>query len=188
MNPAPARTIAGARLLCLDVQASFLQALPDGARLLRRCQFAVAAAGALDLPIAFTEQVPQKLGPTVPELRQLAPDAAVFGKRSFSALGDAAIREALTGKGELEHLLLCGLETPICVYQTAIDALNADLQVTVLSDAVGARREVDAHVCLAALARAGVHLLPAETVFYALVGGAYHPAFKAYTQLVKSHA
>jgi isochorismate hydrolase len=186
MSEAPPPAVAGATLLCLDVQASFLSALPDGARMLRRCQFAAAAG--LGLPVAFTEQVPEKLGPTVPELRRLAPEAAVFAKRSFSALGDAAIRAALTGERGVEHLLLCGLETPICVYQTAVDALNADLQVTVLSDAVGARRDADAAVCLAALARAGVHLLPAETVFYALLGGADHPYFKVYTQLVKSHA
>jgi nicotinamidase-related amidase len=187
MSGEPTSAASGACLLCLDVQASFLSALPEGARMLRRCQFAVTAAEGLGVPVAFTEQVPQKLGPTVPELRQLAPGAVVYGKRSFSAFGDPAVRAALTGSG-VEHLLLCGLETPICVYQTAIDALSADLQVTVLSDAVGARREADAQVCLAALARAGAHVLPAETVYYALLGGADHPYFKAYTQLVKAYA
>jgi nicotinamidase-related amidase len=184
----PPAASAGACLVCLDVQAALLAVLPDGAQVLRRCRFAVSAAAGLGVPVAFTEQVPQKLGATVPELRGLVPDARVFGKRSFSALGDPVVREALTGNGGIEHLLLCGLETPVCVYQTAIDALNADLQVTILSDAVGARRAADARACLAALARAGVHVLPAETVFYALLGGADHPYFKAYTQLVKSHA
>jgi nicotinamidase-related amidase len=188
MSAEPTSAGSGACLLCLDVQGSFLSALPEGARMLRRCQFAVAAAAGLGVPVAFTEQVPQKLGPTVPELRQLAPAAAVYAKRSFSAFGDPAVRAALSASGAVEHLLLCGLETPICVYQTAIDALGADLQVTVLSDAVGARREADAQVCLAALARAGAHVLPAETVYYALLGGADHPYFKAYTQLVKAYA
>jgi len=178
----------GAHLLCLDVQAPFLRAVAEGSQLLRRCQFAVAAAECLGLPVAFTEQVPDKLGPTVPELRQLAPAAPVFAKRAFSALGDPAVREALLGgAAPVEHVLLCGLETPICVYQTAVDALNADVQVTVLSDAVGARRAADAQACLEALARAGAHILPAETIYYALLGGADHPAFKAYTELVKSH-
>ena len=86
-----------------------------------------------------------------------------------------------------EHLLICGLETQICVYQTALDALRAGLHVTILSDAVGARRPADAAVCLDALGRAGAHVLPGETVFYALLGDVQHPFFKTYTQLVKSH-
>jgi nicotinamidase-related amidase len=80
------------------------------------------------------------------------------------------------------------VETPVCVYQTAIDALRSGLQVTVLADCVGARRPDDAQVCLQALARAGAHLLPAETVFYSVLGSAEHPAFRAYTELVKRYA
>ena len=101
---------------------------------------------------------------------------------------EAGIREALLHRGKTEHLLLCGLETPICVYQTAIAALAAGLQVTLLSDALGARRTEDATACLMALRHAGAHVLPSETVFYALLHDVQHPFFKAYTQLVKSHA
>lgn len=177
----------GAALLCLDVQAPFLAALADGDALRRRCAFALAAARGLGLPVVFTEQVPDKLGPTVPELLELVPEPMRLPKTTFSALADEPIHD-LVRQLDAEHLILCGLETPICVYQTAIDALNANLQVTVLSDAVGARRPADADVTLAALARAGVHVLPAETVFYALLHDATHPFFKTYTQLVKSHA
>ena len=179
---------SGTLLLCIDLQPVFLRAVADGARVQRRGEFAVAAAVALGLPVAFTEQVPQKLGGTAPELTALAPAAPVFGKTTFSALADEGIREALLHRGKIEHLLLCGLETPICVYQTAIAALAAGLHVTLLSDAVGARRTEDATACLTALRHAGAHVLPSETVFYALLHDVQHPFFKAYTQLVKSHA
>jgi hypothetical protein len=139
----------------------------------------------LDLPLLFTAQVPDKLGGTVAELRELAPAAVELAKASFSALADEDIRHAVT-EGATEHLILCGLETPVCVYQTALDALNLDLQVTVLTDAVGARRPDDAATVLRALAAHGAHCLPTETVFYALLHDATHPAFKVYTQLVKS--
>ena len=86
------------------------------------------------------------------------------------------------------NILLCGIETPVCIYQTSIAALAAGLQVTVLSDAIGARREDDAHSCLAALRHQGAHVLPAETVFYAMIQDVAHPYFRAYTQLVKLHA
>ncbi|MBI5768959.1 MAG: isochorismatase family protein [Verrucomicrobia bacterium] len=179
---------AGAVLLCIDMQPVFVRAVADGTRVQRRCAFAVAAAAGLGLPVVFTEQVPQKLGSTAPELLALAPGVPAFGKNTFSALADEATRRELLENRRVEHLIVCGIETPVCVYQTAVAALAESLQVTILSDAVGARRPDDAAVCLAALARAGAHVLPAETVFYALLHDVAHPFFKACTQLVKSHA
>ncbi len=177
---------AGTLLLCIDMQPIFVKAMANPAGLQQRCALALAATEGLGLPILFTEQVPQKLGGTAPELRALAPTAPALGKSSFSALADEAIRAAITAR-ETTHLLIIGLEAPVCVYQTTIEALRADLQVTILSDAVGARRPDDARCCLEALVRAGAHVLPVETVFYALLGSVQHPFFKSYTQLVKSH-
>jgi len=174
-------------LLCVDMQPAFVRAMAEGERVQKRCAFAIAAAVGLGLPVAFTEQVPQKLGGTAPELLALAPGAPVWGKTAFSALGDDGIRDGLLRDRGIKHLLLCGLETPVCVYQTATAALAAEVGVTILTDAIGARRPGDAQVCLETLARAGAHLLPAETVFYALLHDVSHPFFRAYTQLVKSH-
>jgi nicotinamidase-related amidase len=179
--------LPGALLLCVDMQAPFLNAIADRDTVIRRCRFAVAAARGLGLRVAFTEQVPQRLGPTLPELLALVDSPLQLGKATFSALADDGIAETIRSF-DTEHLLLCGIETSICVYQTAIDAVNANLQVTVLSDAVAARRSDDAATALAALARAGVHVLPAESIFYALLHDARHPFFKRFTELVKSHA
>src|SRR5262245_60056213 len=170
-------------LLCVDMQPKFIAAVQHGFRARRRCEFAVSAAVGIGIPVAFTEQVPDKLGNTAPELLDLAPQASVWGKNTFSALADEEIRDAVLRQRNIEHILLCGIETPICVYQTAIAALAEDLQVTILSDAIGARRDTDAHTCLDALARQGVHVLPAETVFYALLRDVNHPFFRGYTKL-----
>ena len=167
------------------MQPKFVAAMADAETLGRRCTFALAAATGLGLPVAFTEQVPDKLGPTAATLLTAAPGAPVWGKTAFSIFGDDAIRAEIERR-EVQHLLLCGIETPVCVYQTACDARAAGLEVTLLSDAVGARRPADAAACLAALARAGVHVLPSETVFYALLRDARHPFFRAYTALVKA--
>lgn len=183
-SPTP---ITGVLLLCVDVQPVFLQAIPDGPRLLRRCQLAVAAAHGLGLPVVFTEQVPQKLGTTAPDLLALAPRAPQFGKNTFSALADDGIRDALRSF-DLDHVILCGLESAVCIYQTALDCLDRQLQVTILSDAVAGRRAEDSRVALDALIRSGVHVLPAETVFYALLRDTNHPFFKGYTQLVKTYS
>ena len=174
-------------LLCLDLQPPFLKAMSDPASLQRRCSFAIQAAAGFGIPVCFTEQVPEKLGETARELVNLMPTAPRLPKRTFSALGDETIRSTIVGQ-TTEHLLLCGLETPVCVYQTALDALTAGLQVTLLSDCLGARRIDDARTCLDALVRAGAHVLPSETVFYSMLHDVEHPFFRGYTQLVKAHA
>ena len=123
-----------------------------------------------------------------PSLLALGPRAPVWGKQAFSALGDAEIRKALLETRAVRHLLICGIETPICVYQTAVAALADEVLVTVLSDCVGARRADDAADCLNALARHGAHVLPSETVFYSLLRDTTHPYFRDFTRLVKSHS
>jgi nicotinamidase-related amidase len=175
----------GAALLVVDVQPTFLRVMPAGDACLRRCRLAVGAARLLGLPIFFTEQVPAKLGPTHPELLQAAGEGArVFGKTAFSALAAPGLAEALSAAG-ITHLLIAGLEGPVCVHQTAVAALRADLGVTLLVDAIAERRAEDGAACLAALRHAGATVLPVETVFYALLRDAQDPRFRAFTELVK---
>jgi nicotinamidase-related amidase len=187
MTPQPFSVPEDTLLLCVDMQPKFIAAVVDGFEVRRRCEFAVAAASGLGIPVAFTEQVPHKLGSTAPELAEFAPRAAVWPKNTFSALADDGIRDALLRQRDVQHLILCGIETPVCIYQTAIAALADDMQVTVLSDAVGARRTEDARACLAALVRSGAHVLPGETVFYALLHDVGHPFFRTFTELVKRY-
>lgn len=179
--------LSGVLLLCVDLQPAFLKVIHDTKTVQQRCAFVVEAAAGLGIRVAFTEQLPRKFGGTAPELLALAPGADVHAKNTFSVFGDDGITEAIRSL-DIEHLIVCGIETPVCIYQTALGALDANLQVTVLSDAIGARRPDDAAICLDALARAGVHLLPSETVFYALLHDAGHPFFKDYTKLVKKHS
>lgn len=186
-SPASSNSLTGVALLCVDLQPVFLRAMKEPEVLQRRCAFAVQAAAGLGLPILFSEQVPEKLGGTAPELLSLVSAPKVFSKVTFSALADDAIREALTAT-TTEHVLLCGIETPVCVYQTALDLIAAGIEVTLLSDAIGARRPDDAAVCLRSLIQAGAHVLPSEAVFYSMLHDVKHPFFKPFTQLVKAYA
>lgn len=178
---------AGAMLLCMDLQPSFLKVIPQADQLLKRCALAISSAHGVGLQVAFTEQAPQKLGGTAPELLQLVKKPKLYSKTTFSAFADDGIADAIK-QGDVEHVILCGLETPICIYQTALDAVDHNIQVTILSDAVGARRSADAEACLRSLTRHGIYTLPTETVFYSLLQGTQHPFFKKFTQLVKQYA
>ncbi len=172
-------------LLVVDVQPAFLKAMPDAEAFLRRCTLAVGAAKLLGIPVFFTEQVPAKLGGTHPDLLQTAGEGAVvIGKTAFSALAGEELGAALSDRG-INNLLICGLEGPVCVYQTAVDALRLEMGVTLLSDAITARRSADQEMCFAMLRHHGVTILPVETVFYAMIRDAQAPLFKAFTEQVK---
>ncbi|MBL9216216.1 MAG: isochorismatase family protein [Opitutaceae bacterium] len=181
MSPVPAPL-----LLCVDLQPAFLAAISDSQRVHWRCSFALESARGLAVPVLFTEQVPAKLGHTATDLLALAESPVVLAKDTFSALADPATAAHLAGSGA-RHLLITGIETPICVYQTAAGARQAGYEVTVLADCVGARRAADAAAALAHLAKLGCAVLPAESVFYSLLHDASHPFFRAYTALVKKY-
>ncbi len=179
-------TPAAPLLLCIDLQPAFLAAICDSQRVHWRCSFALESARGLGLPVVFTEQVPAKLGHTAGDLLGLAASPVVCGKDSFSALGDKKVAAHLKASGT-NHLLLCGIETPICVCQTARDARQAGYAVTLLSDCTGARRTDDAATVLAQLRHDGCTVLPAEAVFYSLLHDAKHPFFRDFTKLVKKY-
>ncbi|MGJ3243938.1 MAG: isochorismatase family protein [Opitutales bacterium] len=187
MNPA----IPGLKLLVLDMQETLMAALPESGELIARNLFAIRCARLLGLPVAFTEQAPDKLGGILPALLDAAGRAegepvAVFNKNCFSAWENETVRDFLAPRGEpAPHILLAGIETPICVYQTAISILSEDGEVTVLTDALGSRRPEDGVNALRALAVAGAHCLPVETIIYSILGTAEHESFREFTRLVK---
>lgn len=177
-------TPLGLALTVVDVQGKLAESIvaeqPD---FLHRIRLARKLCQLLEIPVAFTEQVPEKLGPTLDSL-EVDPSDPVFAKAAFSAFGAEAWVDWLEAS-EIEHLLLCGIETPICIYQTVSDALRRDIEVTLLVDAVAGRRPTDAPHCLRALQNAGAHILPVETVFYAIMSDAHHPKFRDACGLIK---
>jgi nicotinamidase-related amidase len=185
MNDSP---LSRALLLVVDLQQPFLTAIPNSEALLRRTSLAIAAARGLGMKVVFTEQVPAKLGPTRPELLALAGEnSSVFPKDTFSACGCEPLSELLETQS-VEHVLLAGIETPICIYQTALDLIHGERQVTLLTDALGGRRPDDCEIALRYLARLGCHPLPTETVLYSLLQTTAHPFFRDFTRLVKQYA
>lgn len=174
-------------LLLLDLQAPFLNAIPNSDRLLNRCCFAAQAAQLLGLSTALTEQSPQKLGTTHSELIKCLPETTpVFDKNGFSAFEAEGLHRWIEAN-QIEHILLAGLESTICIYQTALNALSDDIGVTLLADCIGERRIEDREPVFQQLLSMDAHILPSETIFYSLIGSADHPAFKAFTKMVKRY-
>lgn len=175
-------------LLIVDVQDCFLKQIDASEGTVQRIAFAAEAAQILGCQTAVTEQLPAKLGHTTePLTSKLAPNTPIFEKTTFSAVGAKGIHRWLESN-QLDHVLLCGFETPICIYQTALELTNQDIGVTVLSDCIGERRPQDRSSVLTQLLSMDVHILPSETIFYSLMGDAANPSFRNFTELVKRYS
>ena len=172
-------------LLLIDFQEKFLQVIPNQEILIKRTCFALKAAKLLSISIGVTEQLPDKLGGTTTELSKFWNSKThIFKKSTFSALEAEGISRWLETK-QIDHLLIAGIESSVCVYQTAVQALNLGLGVTILSDCISERRIEDRSPILEQLLTMQAHVLPSETVFYSLLGNTTHPKFREFTQLVK---
>ena len=176
--------LAVTAILAIDLQPTFLEAVSQGEALRKRCALLLETAALTGMQVYLTEQVPKKLGPFDDELAALAPSASRFTKSAFSAFGAKGFEDTLRTNG-VEHLLISGVETSICVYQTALDARRAGFAVTTLTDCVSCRRPVDGDWSLRSLQEAGCHALPLETVFYSLLGTAENPLFRDFSKLVR---
>lgn len=173
---------ADTALLIVDVQEKLLPKVIAPENLVREVGFLIDAAQVLQMPVLATEQYPGGLGPTVPELaRRLPqrPDKVAFSCCALPALVDTFHREARP------KIVLAGLETHVCILQTALDLLALGFRVYVPADAVSSRKVLDHKYALRRLARTGAIVTTAETCVFEWLGSAGHPQFKQISALVK---
>jgi nicotinamidase-related amidase len=172
-------------LLVVDAQEKLLAVVPGAKRVVWNCRRLLDAAAALGVPTAATEQYPEKLGPLAAELRErLGPAVA---KLAFSGAGCAPELDAWKANGRY-RVLLCGIETHVCIAQTAFDLLAAGWLVYVAVDAVSTRHLVDHETALRRMESAGVVLTTTEAAMFEWCRVASGPAFKTISALAKEAA
>jgi len=172
------RVPANNLLLIIDPQVRMMPAIDGGNAALSRMKFLVESARALAIPVWSTRQNPEKLGDLEPGLE----GDRNFDKLSFSSY--PAIAEEVPAD---TTLILAGVETHICVYQTARDFLLAGYSVKVAADAVGARSPDRHDLGLRALSTAGAELLHSEALVYDWLLSADHPRFRDVLAIVKRY-
>lgn len=177
-------TVSQATLLVVDVQARLLPHIGDHETLVAQCVRAVRCAAALGVPILVSEQYTRGLGPTHSEILSAAGAAARVEKISFSVCGDEAALAALR-IDQRPQVLLVGVETHVCVQQTALDLLAAGARPCVLADAVGSRRSTDRGVALERMRSAGVVITTVESAVYELMREAGTTEFKRVLEYVR---
>ncbi len=172
-------------LVIVDFQEAFRAAIPDFPMITSKISLVVRGFQILDLPIIITEQYPKGLGRTAEEvLINLPPDFEVFEKTTFSSCGANAFLENLRKKS-ISQIVLCGLETHICVNQTAHDLLNEDFEVHILCDAVGSRYSDDKEAALRKMQMNGVVPSTVEMTLFELLRDSKHEQFKEIQNLIK---
>ena len=175
-------------LVVVDVQERLVPAIDKElyARSLRNFKVAIETAGTLGLPIVLTEQYPKGLGRTVPDVLR-ALEGKTFeriDKVSFSCARDEGFLAAIA-KTVRRQVILIGMETHVCVYQTSVDLLNAGYDVFVLDDAVSSRFPHNYRSGIAALRDAGAVVVSTETAVFQLMKVAGTPEFKKISSLLR---
>ena len=118
--------------------------------------------------------MPEALGPTVPEIAELLAGEEPIDKASFSCCGEERFTAELNALGK-EQVLLCGIETHVCIYQTAMDLMEGGLDVTIVADAVSSRTEQNRQIALDRLAAEGANISSTEMALFELLKTAKHP-------------
>ena len=173
-----------AALVVIDVQEGFRKAVPDFEQVAKATATLIEGAEAIGIPIVVSEQYPKGLGETAPEVSEHLPDGTEpLDKVVFSA-ADAQGFDL----GGRDQALVCGIETHVCVNQTALDLLGSGVEVHVAEDAVGSRTEENKRVGLHKMEQAGAVLTSVETALFELLGQAGTDEFKLVQKLILEYA
>jgi nicotinamidase-related amidase len=166
-------------LLVVDIQEKLLPPIFLREQLVRNAKLLIRAAGILKIPAIVSTQYAKGLGGTVPEVASLLPETEVIDKNLFSCFGSDAFCTLLKRlPGSRNTLLLCGMESHICVMQTALAALREGYLVHVASDGVSSRTEWNWKIGLDRMRAAGAVISSTEMMIYELMRSSASPAFK----------
>jgi nicotinamidase-related amidase len=171
-------------LLVIDVQVRLLPAMAAGEPVVANSAKLMQAATRLGVPMLVSEQYSKGLGPTVPELAAHAPAGVTLEKNAFSCANDNAIVSRVMDL-DRRQLVLCGIESHVCVLQTAIGFRERGYQIAVAWDATSSRREADRALAAERLRQEGIALVGTEMVLFEWLGKAGTPEFKEISAFIK---
>ena len=173
-------------LVVVDIQEKLLPPIFEQERLVRNSQLLIRLAHSLNMPVVATTQYAKGLGNTVPEIASLLPECEMIDKLEFSCFGSEKFCAQLKHlPGNRNTVLLCGMESHICVTQTALGALREGYLVHVASDAVSSRTEWNWKIGLERMSAAGAIISSTEMMIYELLRRSSGAAFKELLPFLK---
>ena len=177
-------SINDTQLVILDIQGKLSQIVYQSQEVLKQSSSLVQGCQLLDIPIVWVEQTPEKLGATSPLIAQYLTGLSPIAKATFSAYGTPAFVEAVKGNAR-RQVLLIGIETHICIYQTAMDLIAAGYEVFVVADAVSSRTEENKKIGLEMIGQGQGKITSVEAALFALLKSSTHEKFREIARLIK---
>lgn len=171
-------------LIVIDVQERLVPAMQAPAKTLSNTKVLLNAARENSVPIILTEQYPEGLGHTIPDILKAAGPAEVISKLHFSCMEDEKFAAAFRKMGRKQAVIV-GMEAHICVVQTAASLMEEGFEVFVVSDATASRTLESEQACLARMSAAGANIVTTEMVVFEWLGKAGTPAFKKLLPTIK---
>ncbi len=172
-------------LLLIDFQEKLFPHVHEHQRVMARIDLLLSAANLMHIPLLLTEQYPKGLGSTIEEIRKALPQAQPLEKMDFSCVPASGFRERLSSFNR-DQIVVAGIETHICVAQTALDLARQGDNVFVVADATSSRRPLDAQIALQRMDRNGLTVTTAEAVVFEWLRRAGTEEFKAMQPKLKA--
>ena len=172
-------------LAVIDIQEKLLPPIWEKERMVRNSQLLIRMANVMNLPVLVSTQYAKGLGQTIPEIASLLANANIIDKLEFGCFGNGDYCSAVSRLADRNTLLLCGMETHICVMQTALGALNQGMNVHVAADAVSSRAELNWKLGLNRMQAAGAVISSTEMMLYELMGKSGTATFKEMLKWIK---
>ena len=170
-------------ILVIDFQEKLVNMLKEN-NCAKNCEKLITASNILNIETIITEQYPKGLGKTITELKLANQDAKNYEKTTFSAFSTETIKEAIT-KSNKKDIVLCGIETHICVLQTALELQEAGYNVYLVKDACGSRSLDNYQTAIERMKNSQVTITDTETTLFEFLRSSKHPNFKEVQALIK---
>jgi nicotinamidase-related amidase len=177
-------TINNTVLLLIDIQGKLATLMHDNEKLYKNLEILIKSVNIFQIPIVWMEQMPEKLGHSIEQVSLNLPDLKPISKHSFSCWENDEFREQIKSMGK-NQILLTGIETHICVYQTACDLISHGYDVQVVADCVSSRVYSNKILGLERINKAGGLTTSVEMILFELLKTARAEKFKEITKLIK---
>jgi isochorismate hydrolase len=171
-------------LLIIDIQERILPVINNYQMVVDNTIKLIKGFKVLNLPIYFTEQYPKGLGPTVGSITEALGELKPFDKMSFSCSGAEELFNDFKKKN-LSQIVVCGIESHVCVQQTVLDLIENNFQVSMVADAVSSRKEVDYKISLERIRTHGAEVTTTEAILFELLNVCGTDQFRAISKIVK---
>jgi isochorismate hydrolase len=171
-------------LILIDVQGKLARIVNESEKLVANLEKLILGCQILSIPVIWAEQNPKGLGLTIPELQTLLQNQKPFEKYTFNAFEDEAFKQAIINSGR-KQWLICGIESHICVYQTAVGLLSNHFEVEIVADCISSRSKYSTGIALKKLQQKGANLTTIEMCLYELVKDSRREIFKEILTLIK---